>query len=58
MYIIYNLICLNINMNQQSITTPDKTVLLKYTLPYILYNLICFYKYIIFIYSITVLYKF
>ena len=39
-------------MNQQSITTPEKTVLLKYTPPYIIYNLICFYKYIIFIYSI------
>ena len=37
-------------MNQQSITTPDKTVLLMYTLPYIIYNLICFYKYTIFIY--------
>ena len=42
-------------MNQQSITTPaNKTVSLKYTLPYIIYNLTYFNKYIIFIYSHTI----
>ena len=32
-------------MNQQSITTPDQTVTLMYTLLYIIYNLICFHNY-------------
>ena len=34
-------------MNQQSITTPDQTVTLQYTLPYIIYNLIYFHNYYI-----------